>query len=46
MNLFIFESVFQIAFGVFFIWGIFNEPILAELEKKLFKNIQKKFSRI
>ncbi len=36
---FVLQSVIEIILGAFFIWGLFNEPKLARLERKLFHKI-------
>ena len=41
MNVNLIKSVVEIALGVFFIWGLFNEPILAKAEQKLFAKFRR-----
>lgn len=36
------QSIIEIALTVFFIWGVFNEPMLARLEKKLFARFRRR----
>lgn len=36
------QSIIEIALTVFFIWGVFNEPKLAKLEKKLFARFRRR----
>lgn len=45
-NTHLIQSIIEIALTVFFIWGVWNEPTLAKLEKKLFSKLFKKRSRI
>lgn len=32
-------TIFEVALGIFFIWGFWNEEKLADLEDKLFKKM-------
>ena len=41
-NTFIIQTTIELFLAVFFIWGLFNEPKLAKLEKKLFSKFSKK----
>jgi len=41
-NTFMIQSIVELTLVIFFIWGIFNEPKLAKLEKKLFSKISNK----
>lgn len=46
MNTFVLQSTLEILLGAFFIWGLFNEDVLAKLEKRFLKSIKNKMAKV